>query len=66
MKATLEFDLDHERDEYTSAINGWRYKGVIDDLLDWLRNKEKWESTFEMKVDEARQKIMELMRDNEV
>lgn len=42
MKATLEFNLPDEADEYTSHIEGDKYRGAIYDLSKELRARDKY------------------------
>lgn len=41
MKGILTFNLPQENEEFELAQQGWQYKGVINDLDRWLRNKIK-------------------------
>jgi len=43
MRATLKFDLLEERDEFETAVNGWKYRSVLWDLDNFLRSKLKYE-----------------------
>ena len=41
MKLILEFDAIEEKELYEDALNSSKYRGIIDDILLWLRNKRK-------------------------
>ena len=41
MKVTLEFDGNEEREEYETALNGWKYKSILFDLTQLIRQHEK-------------------------
>lgn len=47
MKAVLEFDLPEEQDDFYTASNGWKYRSVIYDIDNFLRNKTKYEELTE-------------------
>jgi hypothetical protein len=36
MKATLEFSLPEDQDEFKNAVDGWKYKSAMDDVWDEL------------------------------
>ena len=42
MKAILEFDLYEEQTEHNDALNGWKWKGVCQELDNHLRAKLKY------------------------
>jgi hypothetical protein len=44
MKATLEFNLPEETEEFETASNGWRYKSILCELDNHLRSKVKYEN----------------------
>jgi hypothetical protein len=41
MKATLEFDLPQDQEEHAAALNGWRYRAVINNTMEIIRVKLK-------------------------
>ena len=41
MKATLEFNLPEEREEFKSASDGWKWQSVVWDFDQMLRGKIK-------------------------
>ena len=43
MKALLEFDLPEDESEHRLAIDGWKWKSVVIDIADKLRNALKYE-----------------------
>lgn len=44
MKAVIEFYLPEEQSEFESAVNGWKWQGVVWDFLEvYLRSKWKHE-----------------------
>lgn len=52
MKLILEFDGISEREEHDDAINGTKYKCIIDDLFNYLRTKRKYEDKTSIKIAE--------------
>jgi hypothetical protein len=43
MKAILEFNLPDDQYEYNLARDAWRFKSVLIDMDNWLRNKVKYQ-----------------------
>jgi hypothetical protein len=43
MKAILEFELPEDQYDFDTASNGWKYRLVLCDIDDFLRNKLKYE-----------------------
>lgn len=62
-KVHLEFDIPQEREEFESAWQGADYRGVIDNLFEWLRQLSKYENRESVAIDEVREKISELMKE---
>lgn len=42
MKAILEFTLPEESEDHLSALNGSKYKYIIDNTFNWIRSKTKY------------------------
>jgi hypothetical protein len=42
MKATLEFTLPEEAEEYQIAVDGIKWRGVVSDALEDLRRERKY------------------------
>ena len=42
MKATLEFTLPEEREEFETAVNAGKHRSLLDDVLKVLRNEVKY------------------------
>jgi hypothetical protein len=42
MKATLEFELPQENDEFSAAVNGSKWEGVVTETLAYIRNQIKY------------------------
>lgn len=64
MKATLEFNLPEEQQEFEQASNGWRYHSVLWDFDQWLRGEYKYQGIEAAYV--IRQKLHEFMDDNKI
>ena len=68
-KLKLEFDTTTEQEEYYNAINGDKYRYLLQDLDNWLRditkhnsfNNTPEEQNFAEKV---RDKLFELLQDD--
>jgi hypothetical protein len=64
MKATLEFNLPDEKDEYDFANNGLNYYLTLVEFDHWLRSEYKYngnESMFEV-----REKLQQFINDNNI
>lgn len=61
MKATLTFSLPEDQEDFEYAQKGALYSFVLDDLDDWLRSKYKYENQTNIKIEEVRSKIVELL-----
>lgn len=48
MIATLQFDLDEpgQRDAHYTAVNGWRYRLLLNDFLLEIRQVTKYDAKF--------------------
>jgi hypothetical protein len=65
-KAVLEFNLPEEKEEFELAQRGISYKIVLDDLDNWLRAKVKYEDMNIISVNSVREKLRELMEEQEL
>jgi len=61
MKATLEFNLPEEAQEFRTAINGWKFKSVLNEINDDLRSKIKWQDDMSDEVRQALQAVRDDM-----
>ena len=61
MKATLEFNLPEEAQEFRTAINGWKFKSVLNEINDDLRSKIKWQDDMSDEVRFALQAVRDDM-----
>lgn len=59
-KVTLEFDATEEQEEILTAINGWKYKAVVDDIFEFLRSTWKYDTPLK---GESHVEIAENLRD---
>lgn len=64
MKATLEFNLPEEKDEYDFANNGLNYYSALVEFDQWLRSEYKYNGNEAMY--EVRQKLNEFINENNV
>ena len=60
MKVNLIFDLPEETEDYNSAVNGAKYKFVLQDLDNKLRQLYKYENKKNIKIEDVRTLIYEL------
>jgi len=61
MKATLEFNLPEEAQEFRTAINGWKFKSVLNEINEDLRSKIKWQDDMPDAVRQALQAVRDDM-----
>ena len=72
MKATLEFNLPEDRDDFELATKGSKWYGVVWDMDHWLRQQYKYMPDSEYSKDkydayvETRDKLREIMNENGV
>jgi hypothetical protein len=64
MKATLEFNLPEDRDDFNYATNGFNYYIALVEMDEWLRTQYKYNGKEEMY--EVRNKLREIISDNNV
>jgi hypothetical protein len=66
MKATLEFTLPEESEEYQIAVDGMKWRGVVSEILEELRRERKYTEISETDTaynEKISEKIWQLMRD---
>ena len=64
MKATLEFNLPEEKDEYDFANNGVNYYCALTEFDNWLRSEYKYNGNEAMF--EVRKKLNEFINENNI
>ena len=66
MKARLEYDLPDDVNDYRSAVDGWRWRRVVEDMDNKLRDRLKYGDVPDPLYDELdtlRKELCELMQD---
>ena len=72
MKATLEFNLPEDKDDFELATKGGNWYSVVWDMDQWLRSQYKHMPDNDYSSDkynayfEARQKLNQIINDNGV
>jgi len=61
MRAILEFDLPDEESNLQLAVDGYKWKSVIEEIDQILRNKAKYEEQETISIDEIRTIITDKM-----
>lgn len=56
MKAVLEFSLPEEQQEFQTAVDAWKYRAVVEDLVEHLRGRIK-HGTMPARVRETYEKV---------
>ncbi len=64
MKATLEFNLPEEKEDFDFATNGFNYYMALVEMDEWLRREYKYNVKDEMW--EVREKLREIILENNV
>jgi hypothetical protein len=64
MKATLEFNLPEDQDEFGYATMGFNYYMALVEMDQWLRSEYKYNGKEEMY--EVREKLREIISENNV
>jgi hypothetical protein len=66
MKVILEFDGSEEQEEYNNAINGWKYRAIVNDIRQMIRSKEKYTEEETISLDELRQYLVDKLSEYSV
>jgi hypothetical protein len=64
MKATLEFNLPEDQEEFKHVYNGFNYYMALVEMDQWLRAEYKYNGKEEMY--EVREKLREIISENNV
>ena len=64
MKATLEYNLPDDQEEFNHANNGFNYYMALIEMDEWLRSEYKYNGKEEMY--EVREKLREIIFENNV
>ena len=64
MKATLEYNLPEEQEDFNHATNGFNYYMALVEMDQWLRAEYKYNNNEEMY--EVREKLRQIILDNNV
>lgn len=62
MKATLEYNLPEDQEDFNHATNGFNYYMALVQIDEWLRAEYKYNGNQEMW--EVREKLREIISDN--
>ena len=66
MKVILEFDGNEEQEEYQNALNGWKYRAIVNDIREMIRSKEKYTEEETISLVELRQYLVDKLDEYEV
>ena len=64
MKATLEYNLPEDREDFNHATNGFNYYMALVEMDQWLRAEYKYNNNEEMY--EVREMLRQIILDNNV
>ena len=62
MKAILEFALPEEHEEHANAVHGTTWRGIVQGMDNYLRDKLKHGKDVSKDLDEARTQLHDLIR----
>ncbi len=66
MKVTLEFDGSEEQEEYRTALDGWKYRAILNDMREMIRSKEKYLDEETISLEELRQYLVDKLSEYEI
>jgi hypothetical protein len=66
MKVIIEFDGNEEQEEYRTALDGWKYRSIINDIREMIRSKEKYLDEETISLEELRQYLVDKLSEYEV
>jgi hypothetical protein len=66
VKIIIEFDGIEEQEEYRTALDGWKYKLILNDIREMIRSKEKYLDEETISLDELRLFISDKLSEYEV
>ena len=64
MKATLDYNLPEDRDDFNHATNGFNYYMALVEMDEWLRSEYKYNCKDDMW--EVREKLRQIIFENNV
>jgi hypothetical protein len=69
-KATLQFTLPEERQDFQTALNGENYRASVNEMLEYLRNEVKYNNDLNSEkiylLEDVREKFVAILADNGV
>jgi hypothetical protein len=66
VKVILEFNGLEEQEEYQNALNGWKYRAIVNDIRQMIRSKEKYTEEETISLVELRQYLVDKLDEYEV
>jgi hypothetical protein len=66
MKVIIEFDGNEEQEEYRTALDGWKYRSILNDIREMIRSKEKYLDEETISLEELRQFLVDKLSEYEV
>lgn len=59
--ATLQFNLPDDQEAHKLALDGWRWKAVVNDLDEWL--KQRYSASRAIRIDDVHNALRKFMSD---
>jgi len=66
MEVIIKFDHNDGEEQYMDALNGWKYKLILSELMSFLRNHDKGWNSEEFNTDLVRNFIIEKLQEHEI
>jgi hypothetical protein len=66
MKVIIEFDGSEEQEEYRTALDGWKYRAILNDIREMIRSKEKYLDEETISLEELRQYLVDKLSEYSV
>lgn len=66
MEVIIKFNNQDDEEDYLTALNGWKYKLVLFELMNLLRSHEKGWSNEEFSTDLVRQFIIDKLEEHTI
>ena len=63
VKATLEFNLPEEQDEFQNAVDGTHYRAACEDIENYMRDKVKYGHTYKT-INDALEDVRRELRES--
>ena len=63
-KAMLEFTLPEEQVDHQLALDGWKWRTIVNDVDNHLRNLSKYQNLVDIPIDRVRKLISDTLEEH--